>query len=282
MGCSNSSNGGGGSSLSRISRVSQRRQHVARGLYGVEPHPAGPCRVRRDAGYVHVEPQHADLGDGDVVWMGLGDDARVGPRPVEQALQGPVARAFLLDHGLELHRGGGRVPGAAQRPHRAGHRGEAGLHVPSAAAVEPVAVAHRFIRRVRPQLLGGRRHDVDVAVEDQGPPAGFAYPTARGPVGDDVALAPDIPAERRGASRRAQGFGVERDAARLQAAVGERCLHDLLPLLLGAEDGRRFDEANEQVLHPASLGGDGVEHGLVRRAVHPTLPSRIWSVFRSE
>src|SRR3712207_9494409 len=52
-------------------------------------------------------------------------------------------------------------------PIRAGHRGEAGLHVPRATSVEPVSVAHGFVRWVRPEFFGGRRNDVDVARSEE-------------------------------------------------------------------------------------------------------------------
>ena len=169
----------------------ERGEHLDRGVDGVEAEVAGARRVRRDAGEIHVEPENSDLGDGQMVGMGLGDDARVGPRPVEQTLQRAVPRAFFLHDGLQLYVRGGGVAGTHERPHRAGHGGEAGLHIARAAAVDPIALAHRLERRVRPQFLGGRRHDVDVAVEDERAPAATTCRPAR----DDVALALDVPGE---------------------------------------------------------------------------------------
>ena len=170
----------------------ERRQHLHRGVYGVETEMAGARRVRRDAGELHVEPQHADLGDGDVVRMRLGNDASVGPHPIQQTLQRTVPRALLLDDGLQLYVRRRSISGALQRPHRAGHGGEAGLHVPRAAAVEPIPHANRLERRVGPQRLRGRRHDVHVAVQDER----TSPATSRLPARDDVALAPHIPRKR--------------------------------------------------------------------------------------
>jgi hypothetical protein len=81
----------------------ERRQHLHRGVYGVETEMAGARRVRRNAGELHMEPQDADLGDGDVVRMRLGDDARLCPHPVKQTLQRTVPRALLLNDGLQLY-----------------------------------------------------------------------------------------------------------------------------------------------------------------------------------
>jgi hypothetical protein len=78
----------------------ERRQHLHCGVDGVETEMAGTRRVRRDAGEIHVEPQDANLGEGDVVRMRLGNDARVGPRPVQQTLQRTVSRALFLNDGL--------------------------------------------------------------------------------------------------------------------------------------------------------------------------------------
>jgi hypothetical protein len=235
-----------------------------------------------------VEPEDADLGDGDVVRVRLGDHAPIGAGPIQQTLQRAVPRALLLYNGLQLHVRRGSVPGAHERPHRAGHGGEACLHVPGAAAIHPIAVAYNSERRVRPQLLGGRRHDVYVAVQDQRAPA-TGRPVAGRPVGDDVALVLDVPREWRGALRVAQRSSVQANAARLEPAAEESLLHHRLPGFLGAEHGRRLDEADEELLHPAGLRGDRGEDGLVgdelaRRYTgpHPTLPSRIWRVFRSE
>jgi hypothetical protein len=230
-----------------------------------------------------VEPQDADLGDRDVVGVRLGDDARVGGVAGQQRHERAVARALLLDDRLQLDRRAELQPEPAQRAHRAGHRHEAGLHVPRPAAVEPVAVAARLERRAGPQVRGGGRDDVDVAVKDEGPPAVFAVAPRR-PVRDHVALARDVPGKRRRAPGGAQGFGVQGHAAGFEAALREGLFHDPLPGLLVAEDRRRPDQADEEVLHPSGLRGDGGEHGLVGGGgpSHPTLPSRIWSVFRSE
>src|SRR3712207_306490 len=78
----------------------ERRQHLHRGVDGVEAEMAGARRVRRDAGELNVEPQHADLGDGNMVRMRLANDASVGPRTIQQTLQRAVPRALLLDDGL--------------------------------------------------------------------------------------------------------------------------------------------------------------------------------------
>jgi hypothetical protein len=124
---------------------------------------------------------------------------------------------------------------------------------------------------------GGGRHDVDVAVEDQRPRGRVALGGL--PRRHDVALAGNLPAERRRALRGAQGVAVERDVDGLQAAVGERRGHDGLAGILVAERRRRLDQAHEEVLHPRLLGADRGEDLLVG---HPTEPSRICRVLRSE
>jgi hypothetical protein len=113
--------------------------------------------------------------------------------------------------------------------------------------------------------------------------------TTRGPAGNDVAFALHIPRKRGGAFGAAKRVGVQVNAAWFEAAVGEGLFHDPLSGFFVSEGRRRLDEADEEVLHPADLGGDRLEDSLVGDGFawrgagsHPTLPSRIWSVFRSE
>ncbi len=66
-----------------------------------------PCSRRAacagHAAEVHVEPQHADLRERQVVRVRLHEHRGVGGVPVEQQLQRAVAGALLLHDGLQLH-----------------------------------------------------------------------------------------------------------------------------------------------------------------------------------
>ena len=69
-----------------------------------------------------------------------------------------------------------RSPRAAERPDRRQDRGDAALHVAGAAAVQR-AVADLAAPRIgRPRRRVAGRHDVEVARQDDPPPAGPAEP----------------------------------------------------------------------------------------------------------
>ena len=68
-------------------------------------------------GDVDVEPEDADLGDGDRAGKRLGDERGIRAEGSgdgrEDALERAVARALLLDDRLQLHRSGWRKAEAA-------------------------------------------------------------------------------------------------------------------------------------------------------------------------
>ena len=171
------------------------------------------ARVGRRAQHAHREPQDADLRRPDRALRRLGQDRRVGGVPGQHAGQRAVAGALLLDHGLQLDRRARRDAQAAQPAHGADDGRQPGLHVPGAAAVEPVAVAARRERRAAPQRHRLGADDVDVAVEDQRAAVGRAV---RLPRRDHVRLAGDVPAEGRRA-------GMPSSASRLSGtSTGSR------------------------------------------------------------
>ena len=144
------------------------------------------CRVdRRDAEEGHravgdvaagrnPEPEHAAVADTDPAWAErLGDDHVVRRAAGDPTGRGEVGyarqpAALLVDRAADLDRA---AEGDAGAPHGFGGeegRGQAGLHVGRAAAVQ-VAVTDLAAERVDGPALAGR-YDVEVSVQVQGRP----------------------------------------------------------------------------------------------------------------
>ena len=238
----------------RLQRAQRPHDREAR-LDGVDAggRGAGVGRRARDA---HVEPEHAELRDGDRDAEGLRDDGGVRGAAGEHALERAVAAALLLHDALQLEGRARRHAERPQRPHGADDGGEARLHVGGAAAVQPVAVAGGAERRRPPEVRLLGRHDVDVAVEDERAPDGV-HARRRAPRRDDVALALDVPGEGRVRRVGAQRGGVERDVDRLEPRGRVRLRHHGLPGLLLAEHRGLLHEPHQQVLDGARLGPHG-------------------------
>ena len=98
----------------------------------------------------------------------LGNDDEVGsplrdPPALGEMRDAGEAAALFVHRAADLDRARQRDAGALDRFGGKHRRGDAGLHVADAAAVDP-AVAHQPAERIdRPAVAG--RHDVDVAVE---------------------------------------------------------------------------------------------------------------------
>ena len=101
-----------------------------------------PRAVRGAAGHLDLEPDEALVRDDELELGRLGDDRGVGAHEPQHLLD-PEARVLLVGD-----RGDDDVAARAQRARPRGRRqrrGDAGLHVVGAAAVEPVAVDARRV-----------------------------------------------------------------------------------------------------------------------------------------
>ena len=78
-----------------------------------------------------------------------------------------------------------------------------------------------------------------------------------------------------------QRSGIKPHVAWLQSTASEGLAHELLAWLLRTQHRLGAHEGLEQLVHPISLRGDRLMQ-LGRDGAHRTLPSRIWSVFKSE
>jgi hypothetical protein len=133
--------------------------------------------VGGNAADLDLDPQHADATEQDVEVGRLEHDDCVSDHTVLARGEGAVARAFLLDDRQEAEFAGERVrhrlPQSldGQQP-----EGEAALHVACSAARQPAVGPDGQERVGRPQCPLGR-HDVDVAVKEQGGGAALIEPS---------------------------------------------------------------------------------------------------------
>ena len=78
-----------------------------------------------------------------------------------------IAGQFLFDDGLDIDRRGRAIADAGQCIERGEIGDAAGLHVAGAAAIHPAIADDRIERRMRPHVERSRRHDIDMALQDE-------------------------------------------------------------------------------------------------------------------
>ena len=125
--------------------------------------------MRRAAEHRHLDPREPAMRRANGQARRLGDDRRVGADAAGDQPARPLALEFLV-----RDRGDDRLaPESLSRRARRGgaHRGDAGLHVGRAAAVQPAIALVAVERRVHHAV---HADDVEVPVEHQRPPAGRA------------------------------------------------------------------------------------------------------------
>jgi hypothetical protein len=112
------------------------------------------------------------------------------------------------------------------------------LHVAAAPAIEPAALDPRLEGRVAPHRGGPRRHDVDMAVEDEGAAFLFLWMMAA----DDVDGVFIGDRDRRKARMALDRADLDREAIHPIAALLERAIDEGLGGVLLAPQGRMADE----------------------------------------
>jgi len=231
----------------RLERA-QRGDHPEARLDGVRA-GARLADMNRPARDADAKPQHAAIGAHELFVLRLGDQRGVGPVAPRHARQRAVARAFLLDHRLQMDRGGGLKTDPPKRVEREEIGGEPGFHVGRPAPVEPVALAARAERRRGPERGRSLRHDVDMAVEDQRTPR-LGARTMRG---DDIQRVGVIDRHGREAGMIADRVEIDRPDRGGVAARAKGAGHRLLRGLLAPAQrraGHEFLEKGDLIAEP--------------------------------
>ena len=221
------------------------------------------------------ESQSAGLG-GDRSKPGrLQDDGGVGPKASVDHGEGSEPAVLLGDHALQDQTAPQRDAAAREGAAGGEHHRHPGLHVAGAAAIEASRLHVARPWRCPPALAIARRHDVHVAVQDQGP-----VPTCSQHSCHQRGLVTlDLGSRKPGMG--AQPRQVSLEAVDLQAGLAHGGGHPVLHRLLLSSDGGDPD----QLLGQSQAGGrvQGCKRLRGRRRRRPaagqvlTVPIRIRS-----
>ena len=114
-----------------------------------------------------LEPHDTKLGGHQGLVKRFGNDGTVSLVSCMQAGQRAVAGAFFFDHRLQGDRGSRFKPNIVQRLKRLAIGNDAGFHVASAAAVNPVILDMRGEGAMAPLFGRSCRHHIHMAIQDQ-------------------------------------------------------------------------------------------------------------------